>query len=93
MQTVEQLRRELERLEKKSKAAAEARSALPPGSSRARVTSANARWARAAAARDRVAGELAEAESYFSDLSSFAPEAADGLERDPDAAWDARADR
>lgn len=32
--------------------AAEARSRLPAGSSRARVTSANARWARAAEARD-----------------------------------------
>ena len=32
--------------------ASEARAALPAGSSRARVTTANARWARAAEARD-----------------------------------------
>lgn len=38
--------------------AAEARSKLPAGSSRARVTSANARWARAAEARDGREREL-----------------------------------
>lgn len=37
---------------------AERRAALPPGSSRARVTTANAGWARAAEERDRVAAEL-----------------------------------
>lgn len=37
----------------KSEAASRARAALPPGSSRARVTTANARWAQAAEARDR----------------------------------------
>lgn len=42
----------------KSAALAEARSKLPPGSSRARVTTANARWARAAENRERLAQEL-----------------------------------
>lgn len=36
----------------------EARRALPPGSTRARVTTANARWATACEARDRTAREL-----------------------------------
>jgi hypothetical protein len=34
------------------------RASLPPGASRHRVTSANARWARAAEARDRYAAAL-----------------------------------
>lgn len=38
--------------------AAEARSKLPAGSTRARVTTANARWARAAEARDNREREL-----------------------------------
>jgi hypothetical protein len=42
----------------KSEKAAAARAALPPGSTRARVTSANARWMRAAEARDRRAAEV-----------------------------------
>jgi hypothetical protein len=44
--------------QEKSEKASEARRALPPGSSRARVTSANARWRRAAVARDRIEREL-----------------------------------
>lgn len=47
----EQLKRYID-LEAKSARAAEARSRLEPGSSRARVTTANARWARAAESRD-----------------------------------------
>ena len=42
-----------EKAQAKSEAASRARAALPPGSSRARVTTANARWAQAAEARDR----------------------------------------
>lgn len=38
--------------------ACDARSSLPPGSTRARVTSANARWASAAEERDRTFREL-----------------------------------
>lgn len=56
------LRAELKRLEAKSAALADARFALPPGSSRARVTSANAKWKRAAEARDRVAAQIAAME-------------------------------
>jgi len=48
----------LARAAAKSVKASEARAALPPGSSRARVTTANARWARAAEERDRVAAQL-----------------------------------
>jgi hypothetical protein len=47
------LRRDLLRLTRSSERACRARAALPPGSSRARVTTANARWACAAEARDR----------------------------------------
>ncbi len=42
--------------------ASESRRALPAGSSRARVTSANARWKTACEARDRIERELTEAE-------------------------------
>lgn len=54
------LERELARLTAQSRRLSERRMALPPGSSRARVTSANARWARVAEARDRVAAQLAD---------------------------------
>lgn len=47
------LRLALARLTAASAKACSARAALPPGSSRARVTTANARWASAAEARDR----------------------------------------
>lgn len=43
---------------KKLKTTSEARRLLPAGSSRARVTTANARWARAAEAHDRNILEL-----------------------------------
>ena len=53
------LAQQLVRAEAASLAACDARAALPPGSSRARVTTANARWARAAEHRDRVLQALA----------------------------------
>lgn len=59
---VEALRRELAAAQAKSLRAMDARRALPAGSSRARVTTANARWARAAEARDLIAARLASAE-------------------------------
>ena len=55
---LDQLKRELTRLERASAKAAEKRAALPPGSSRARVTSANAKWMRLAEARDRVQRQI-----------------------------------
>lgn len=42
----------------KAERASAVRAALGPGSSRARVTTANARWARAAEARERYASAL-----------------------------------
>lgn len=51
---------ELIRAEAVSMKRAEARAALSPGSSRARVTTANAKWKTAAEYRDRVAARLAE---------------------------------
>jgi hypothetical protein len=59
MRTRKQVARELAEARKKSERASEARYALPPGTSRARVTSANARWMRAAEHRDRLIAELA----------------------------------
>jgi Alpha/beta hydrolase len=56
------LQRELRRATLASQRATEARAALPPGSSRARVTTANARWMRAAEARDRIAAQIAALE-------------------------------
>lgn len=53
-------RKDLAAAEKKSAKAAETRASLPPGSSRARVTTANARWSRAAEARDRAAALVAK---------------------------------
>jgi hypothetical protein len=62
---IHKLRRELERLEKQSAKHAAARAALDAGTSRARVTTANARWARSAEARDLAAKNLADAlEAY-----------------------------
>lgn len=60
MKSVALLRSALLAAERASARAAAARSRLPPGSSRARVTSANAKWSRAAEHRDRLARELAE---------------------------------
>ena len=59
---LDQLKRELARLERASAQAAEKRASLPPGSSRARVTSANAKWMRLAEARDRVRKQIEETE-------------------------------
>lgn len=72
------LERELERLTKRSAHLAETRVRLPAGAPRKRVTSANARWTRAAEARDRVASELdalreqIEAEEAQADASPVA---------------------
>lgn len=52
--------RELARAEEKVERASEVRRALPPGSSRARVTTANARWSTACEARDRVRAQAIE---------------------------------
>jgi len=46
------------RAEEMSRKAAESRAALSPGSTRAGVTSANARWSRTAEHRDRMAAGL-----------------------------------
>lgn len=50
----------LDRTEKKAQKACDARASLPPGTSRARVTTANARWFAAAEARDRLLAEVRE---------------------------------
>lgn len=55
------LARQLEDAEKACIKATAARAALPAGSSRARVTTANARWATAAEHRDRCEAALVAA--------------------------------
>lgn len=52
--------RDLQRAARDSLKWAERRAALPLGSSRARVTTANARWAQAAEERDRCEKRVAE---------------------------------
>jgi len=59
--TVAVIERELRAAEQKSLAASDRRRALPPGTSRSRVTTANARWISAAEERDRLRRELAAA--------------------------------
>ena len=54
------LRKELAKAEEDSARLCEARFAMPPGSSRARVTSVNAKWARAAEYRDLLRTRLEE---------------------------------
>jgi len=53
-----QLERNLRLAEKRLQKASDARRSLPPGSTRARVTTANARWSSAAEERDRVQRKL-----------------------------------
>jgi hypothetical protein len=64
--------RELDAAERASVIACDARGALPPGTSRARVTTANANWARKAEHRGRLQGR-AEAE-ILRVFSHLAPE-------------------
>lgn len=52
-----ELLRDLRRAEKDVQRTSERRRALPPGSTRARVTTANARWSTACEARDRILAE------------------------------------
>lgn len=54
------LMRELARAEAAVERASARRRDLPPGSTRARVTTANARWMQAAEERDRIKEELDE---------------------------------
>lgn len=55
---IAKLRRELEQAQRKSDAACARRAALPIGTSRARITTANAKWMIAAEARDRADAAL-----------------------------------
>lgn len=55
---IHRLEARVAKLTRESERAAAARAALPAGSSRARATTANARWARKAEARDAAIREL-----------------------------------
>lgn len=55
-----QLEKALKAAEAKSKKLSEARMRLPAGTSRAQVTTANARWARAAEERERLQQAMTE---------------------------------
>jgi hypothetical protein len=56
------LKKAIVRAQARSMALATAMASLPPGTSRARVTTANARWARAAEERDRILKQVEEME-------------------------------
>ena len=58
MRSIPDLQRALKAAAAKSKRLCLARAELPPGSSRARVTTANARWKGAAEERERLEAEL-----------------------------------
>jgi hypothetical protein len=66
----DKLVKDLEKANARSLKLSEARRALPPGSSRARVTTANARWARAAEERDRLLRELEAYDEQDADAQS-----------------------
>jgi len=63
--TVDGYRRQYERAKAASERAAERRAALEPGSSRARITTANAKWGIAAEERDRCLARLEAAEAIL----------------------------
>jgi len=60
---IAQLRKALTKAEARSQRLADARFGMPPGTSRARVTTANARWHAAAEERERIRREIAQLES------------------------------
>ena len=66
---VTRLEAELAAAQKVSDKASRARAALPAGSPRARVTSANARWANAAEHRDRIAAQLEAARARHQEVA------------------------
>lgn len=68
--SIPDLERWLGKAERASERAMEARAALPTGSSRARVTGANARWAAHAEARDRLTRWLDDARRLLAFLES-----------------------
>ncbi|EJW14757.1 hypothetical protein M5X00_32130 [Paenibacillus alvei] len=61
MNQIAALERKLVSAEKRTEKAAEARRSLGLGASRARITTANARWSAAAEERDRVMEQLQKA--------------------------------
>lgn len=66
MTELERLRKELKKAQAKSLKCAAARHRLPIGSSRARVTTANARWASAAEERDKLQEKVERLEKELS---------------------------
>jgi hypothetical protein len=61
------LRKELARAEADSARLCKQRAAMPPGSSRARVTTLNAKWARVAEYRDLIRARLEDLEDLDAD--------------------------
>jgi len=74
------LRKELARAEADSARLCEQRAAMPPGSSRARVTTLNAKWARVAEYRDLLRARLEELTEK--DSTRLTAEAVDGGSKD-----------
>lgn len=77
---IKQLEKALADAQRKSIKCAERRHALPPGSSRARVTTANANWARAAEHRDRCSDRLDAAKAKLASESAKPAEPALAIE-------------
>lgn len=71
--SIAQLEADLAAAQAKSHAAMDRRRALPAGSSRARVTTANANWARAAEHRDRCSDRLDLARAAATPAAGEAP--------------------
>lgn len=74
--TLDEIKRLLKAADRKSDRLSQARAALPAGTSRARVTTANARWSRAAEARDHLRVLLADAEAAASEATRLREEQA-----------------
>lgn len=65
MKEITRLEKLLAKAEKDSKRCAAARGALGPDASRARMTTANAKWMRAAEFRDRIQSKFDEAKALL----------------------------
>lgn len=74
------LRKELARAKADSARLCERRASMPPGSSRARVTTLNAKWARVAEYRDLLLARLEELTSK--DSTRLTAEAVDSVSKD-----------
>ncbi len=81
MTEIKELEKRLAECTKKAEKACAYRASLPIGSSRARVTTANARWATWAEARDKAEAKLEEAKKALKSEKKFSDTAARAIDR------------